>query len=78
MDGRTISVPIIWFPRLADGTARQRNRWQVIAAGHGVHWPDLDEDISVAGLLRGTASARTKPSTRPPKQRLDAVKRKSS
>jgi hypothetical protein len=78
MDGRTIRVPIIWFPRLADGTARQRNHWQVIAAGRGIHWPDLDEDISVAGLLRGTVGARAKPPARPSKQRTDAVRRKSS
>jgi hypothetical protein len=55
MDGRTISVPIAWFPRLLGGTARQRSNWQVAGAGYGIHWPDLDEDISTAGLLRGDA-----------------------
>ncbi len=54
MDGRTISVPIVWFPRLLAGTAAQRSRWKIIGAGLGIHWPDLDEDISTPGLLRGT------------------------
>jgi hypothetical protein len=53
MDGRTITVPIAWFPRLLAGTARQRSNWQLAGAGYGIHWPDLDEDISTAGLLRG-------------------------
>lgn len=51
MDGRTISVPIAWFPRLLNGTPEQRARWEVVGAGYGIHWPDLDEDLSVAGLL---------------------------
>jgi hypothetical protein len=53
MDGRSISVPIVWFPRLSAGTPAQRSRWKVIGAGSGIHWPSLDEDISTAGLLRG-------------------------
>ena len=55
MDGRTISVPIAWFPRLLAGSQRQRSNWQLAGAGYGIHWPDLDEDISTAGLLRGDA-----------------------
>jgi hypothetical protein len=55
MDGRTITVPIAWFPRLLAGTPRQRSNWQRAGAGYGIHWPDLDEDISTAGLLRGDA-----------------------
>jgi len=55
MDGRTISVPIAWFPRLLAGTPRQRSNWQLAGAGYAIHWPDLDEDISTAGLLRGDA-----------------------
>jgi hypothetical protein len=55
MDGRTIAVPIAWFPRLLAGTPRQRSNWQLAGAGYGIHWPDLDEDISTAGLLRGDA-----------------------
>jgi len=53
MDGRTISVPLAWFPRLAKGTAAQRANWQTCAGSYGIHWPDLDEDLSTAGLLRG-------------------------
>lgn len=54
-DGRTLSVPLNWFPRLAAATPSQREEFQLIAAGQGIHWPSLDEDISVAGLLRGVA-----------------------
>lgn len=50
-DGREISVPLEWFPRLRDATAEQRNRWRLIGEGVGIHWPDVDEDISVSGLL---------------------------
>jgi hypothetical protein len=53
MDGRTISVPLVWYPRLLTGTAKQRSNWKVCAAGYGIHWPDLDEDLSTEGLLRG-------------------------
>ncbi len=52
-DGRELSVPLVWFPRLLAGTAAQRANWRLIGGGVGVHWPDLDEDVSVAGLLRG-------------------------
>jgi hypothetical protein len=50
-DGRSLSVPLEWFPRLRDAKPEQRNRWRLIGPGTGIHWPDLDEDISVAGLL---------------------------
>ena len=53
MDGRTISVPLVWYPRLLSGTPKQRSNWKVCAAGYGIHWPDLDEDLSTEGLLRG-------------------------
>ena len=53
MDGRTISVPLVWYPRLFGGTPKQRAHWKVCAAGYGIHWPDLDEDLSTEGLLRG-------------------------
>ena len=52
-DGRTISAPIAWFPRLLKGTRQQRTNWRIVGDGIGVHWPDLDEDISPLGLLRG-------------------------
>src|SRR5439155_26772694 len=53
MDGRTISVPLVWYPRLLSGTAKQRSNWKVCDAGYGIHWPDLDEDLSTEVLLRG-------------------------
>jgi hypothetical protein len=51
-DGREIAVPLEWFPRLRDASPQQRARWQLIGRGLGIHWDELDEDISVAGLLR--------------------------
>jgi hypothetical protein len=62
MDGRTISVPLAWFPRLARGAPRDRADWRLIAAGEGIHWPDLDEDISVESLLAGRRSGETQES----------------
>ncbi len=53
MDGRTIMVPLAWYPRLAAATPDQRDNWEVAGAGFGIHWPDLDEDLSTEGLLRG-------------------------
>lgn len=52
-DGRHISVPLAWYPRLAQGSVAQRRNWQIAGAGSGIHWPELDEDLSVEGLLRG-------------------------
>ena len=57
IDGRTIVVPLVWFPRLLDATSEQRGNWLVSGAGYGIHWPDVDEDLSTAGLLRGTPAA---------------------
>ena len=54
LDGRTISAPLIWFPRLLEANNNQRKNWQLMGDGEGVHWPDIDEDLSVAGLLAGT------------------------
>lgn len=51
-DGRELAAPLEWFPRLRDATPEQRNHWRLIGRGQGVHWPDVDEDISVASLLR--------------------------
>jgi hypothetical protein len=61
-DGRTIAVPLAWFPRLAHGTPTERAKWRLIAGGEGIHWPDLDEDISVESLLAGRRSAETQES----------------
>ncbi len=55
-DGRTISAPIGWYPRLAYGTPAERRNYQISGAGYGIHWPDLDEDIGVEGLLLGKKS----------------------
>jgi Protein of unknown function (DUF2442) len=52
-DGRTITVPLAWYPRLLRATPEQRDQWQVAGGGYGIHWPDLDEDLSTEGLLRG-------------------------
>ncbi len=53
MDGRTISVPFAWYPRLFDATEAQRQNWRIAGAGFGIHWPEIDEDLSTEGLLRG-------------------------
>lgn len=63
-DGRTITVPLAWFPRLAHGTATERSNWRLMARGEGIHWPDLDEDISVESLLAGRRSGETQESLR--------------
>lgn len=70
MDGRTITVPLAWYPRLADATPAQRTRWEVAGGGYGIHWPDLDEDLSTEALLRGTPGPRGSGSWRSP---LDAA-----
>ena len=61
-DGRSISVPIQWFPRLLHATAEERAKWRVIGNGEGIHWEDIDEDISVEGLLAGKASGESQAS----------------
>ena len=64
VDGRTIKVPLLWYPRLANGTETERAHWRLIGEGEGIHWPDLDEDISVEGLLAGRRSGETQASLR--------------
>jgi len=54
VDGRTVSVPSVWFPRLAGATREQLEKYELLGDGEGIHWPDIDEDLSVEGLLRGT------------------------
>ena len=54
VDGRTVSVPLVWFPRLASATREQLENYELLGDGEGIHWPDIDEDLSVKGLLRGT------------------------
>lgn len=58
MDGRTISVPLAWYPRLFNATEAQRNNHRIAGGGYGIHWPDIDEDLSTEGLLRGAPAPR--------------------
>ena len=68
-DGRTVSAPLAWYLRLLHGTTKERANWRLIGGGEGVHWPDLDEDISVENILRGQPSGESQRSF---KKRLDA------
>ena len=61
-DGRTISVPLAWFPRLFHATRKERDHWRLIGRGQGIHWPDIDEDISVENLLAGRPSGESQAS----------------
>ena len=57
-DGRTMSVPLAWYPRLLNATVAQRKNWRIAGGGYGIHWPDIDEDLSTEGLLRGAPAPR--------------------
>ena len=57
-DGRTITVPLAWYPRLLHATSEQRTNWRIAGAGYGIHWPDIDEDLSTQGLLQGAPAPR--------------------
>ena len=59
MDGRTISVPLAWYPRLLKATPAQRALWEKAGAGYGIHWPEIDEDLSTEGLLRGAPAPKS-------------------
>jgi Protein of unknown function (DUF2442) len=61
-DGRTISVPLAWYPRLTHGTPEERNKWRISGSARGIHWPELDEDISVENLLAGKPSGESQTS----------------
>jgi hypothetical protein len=61
-DGRTIAAPLAWYPRLAHATTEERSSWKLIGSGRGVHWPAVDEDVSVANLLAGHPSAESQES----------------
>ncbi len=61
-DGRSISVPIAWFPRLLHSSEQERNNWRLIGRGQGIHWEDIDEDISIEGLLAGRPSGESQES----------------
>jgi hypothetical protein len=57
-DGRVITVPLVWYPRLLNATPVQRRNWKIAGGGYGIHWPDLDEDLSTEGLLRGAPAPK--------------------
>lgn len=59
MDGRTISVPLAWYPKLLNATQEQRDHWEICGGGYGIHWPDIDEDLSTEGLLRGAPAPKS-------------------
>ena len=61
-DGRSIAVPVVWYPRLANGSEAERSNWRFIGRGEGIHWPDLDEDVSVENLLTGARSGESQKS----------------
>ncbi len=61
-DGRSISVPLTWFPRLLNATPKERNNWRLIGKGDGIHWEDLDEDINIEGLITGRPSGESRSS----------------
>ena len=65
VDGRTITVPLAWYPRLLEATVEQRENWKVSGGGFGIHWPDIDEDLSTEGLLRGAPAAAEPVKLRP-------------
>jgi len=60
VDGRRVSAPLVWYPRLLHASSEQRNDWELIGEGEGIHWPQIDEDLSVAGILRGTRAPQPK------------------
>ena len=63
MDGRTISVPLVWYPRLLNAAEAQRQNWQISGGGYGIHWPEIDEDLSTEGLLRGAPAPNVMPNS---------------
>ena len=60
LDGRVISVPLVWYPRLLNATPAQRKNWKIAGGGYGIHWPDVDEDLSTEGLLRGAKAPKAR------------------
>ena len=75
-DGRSISVPLAWFPRLLYATSKQRALWEISGGGYGIHWPEIDEDLNTEGLLRG-ARAPSKEFKKKRKPKTPKTKRRS-
>lgn len=67
-DGRTISAPLVWYPKLLAASPKERAHWEICGGGYGIHWPDIDEDLSVEGLLRGSPAPKLKQSRIIPKK----------
>ncbi|NJK72947.1 MAG: DUF2442 domain-containing protein [Microcoleus sp. SU_5_6] len=63
VDGRTITVPLVWYPRLLDATPEQRLKWEICGGGYGIHWEEIDEDLSTEGMLRGAPAPKARIST---------------
>jgi len=75
-DGRTISVPLAWSWRLSEATREQRSNFEIMGSGQGIHWPDLDEDISAWGMLYGIPARRPKRATQPQRRKIPAATRR--
>jgi hypothetical protein len=69
-DGRTITAPLAWYPRLLRATKAQRRKWEIAGGGYGIHWPEIDEDLSVEGLLRGARA----PIPQKPRKRVSGAR----
>jgi hypothetical protein len=74
-DGRTITVPLAWYPRLLNASPSQRKNWRIAGGGYGIHWPDIDEDLSTEGLLRGSPAPRLTPTSHPDAKKNGRKKR---
>lgn len=80
MDGRTISVPLNWYPKLLKANHKQRSHWEICGGGYGIHWPEVDEDLSTEGLLRGAPApvhTKTRKVSKFPKSKISIGRRKT-
>ena len=75
-DGRTVSVPLAWSWRLSEATPKQRNHFEIMGNGQGIHWPDIDEDISAVGMLCGTPASRPKRKMKPRQRKVTSTARR--
>ena len=78
MDGRSISVPLSWYPRLLNATPKQRATWESCGGGYGIHWPDIDEDLNTEGLLRGAPAPSGKLNKPSKTKKLRSIRRSRS